>query len=88
MHQVFANLISNSLKFCERIPAINISLRIISGVEANAESELDHNRKYAELVSLIMESALITNTGKKHLKCFNGCILNQPIVELVSGSVL
>ncbi|PWU04380.1 MAG: hypothetical protein C5B52_01580 [Bacteroidetes bacterium] len=50
MHQLFANLISNSLKFCERQPEINISSRIIPGSEVKTEEEPDVKKNYAELV--------------------------------------
>jgi PAS domain S-box-containing protein len=50
MHQLFANLISNSLKFCERQPQINISSRIVAGNEIKTENQLNDKIKYAELI--------------------------------------
>ncbi len=50
MHQLFANLISNSLKFCHKQPEIKISSRIISGNEIKGENGFDAKTQYAELI--------------------------------------
>ena len=50
MHQLFANLINNSLKFCERQPEISISSRIVTGNEIKPQDEFDDKAKYAELI--------------------------------------
>jgi light-regulated signal transduction histidine kinase (bacteriophytochrome) len=49
MHQLFANLLSNSLKFNENKPEIKISARIISGSEIEDMTEADAKRRYAEI---------------------------------------
>ncbi|MCE3277869.1 MAG: evgS [Bacteroidetes bacterium] len=47
--QLFSNLLHNSLKFCERIPRIEISSKEISEEEAKKIKGLEENRKYINI---------------------------------------
>ena len=50
LHQLFANLISNSLKFSENKPAINITSTKLLPSEAVNYPQLEENREYVKLV--------------------------------------
>jgi PAS domain S-box-containing protein len=50
LHQLFANLISNSLKFSEINPAINITSKMLLPSEAGNYPQLEENREYVKLV--------------------------------------
>jgi PAS domain S-box-containing protein len=50
IHQLFSNLISNSLKFSEVKPQITITARTISREEVHAYPRLDKDKAYIELV--------------------------------------
>ncbi|HEX8357688.1 MAG TPA: ATP-binding protein, partial [Segetibacter sp.] len=50
LHQLFFNLISNSLKFSRRKPVITISANIVGNNTQNGEVNMQANNKYAELV--------------------------------------
>lgn len=49
LQQLFANLISNSLKFCEKTPHIHIRCEQVSGAEERKLEELDHRHRYIKL---------------------------------------
>jgi signal transduction histidine kinase len=49
MHQLFANLISNALKFSKDHPQINITAAHVNGKEVAAYPELDHMKNYSRL---------------------------------------
>ena len=49
LQQLFANLVSNSLKFCERTPHIRINWQAVSDTEVGEMTELDHRHKYVKL---------------------------------------
>lgn len=50
LQQLFANLISNSLKFCERTPHIQIGYEHVSDDEKDGLRDLDHRHKYIKLI--------------------------------------
>lgn len=50
LHQLFANLISNSLKFAETKPHITINSKILSPEEAHAYEQLKEGVTYVQLV--------------------------------------
>ena len=50
LHQLFANLISNALKFSEINPAINITSKILSASEMVNYPQLQEGREYVKLV--------------------------------------
>jgi PAS domain S-box-containing protein len=49
LHQLFANLISNSIKFCDRKPEIKIKCESTLPDEITSVDHLDTNRNYARL---------------------------------------
>ena len=49
MQQLFSNLISNSLKFSDKKPVIEITGKIVSGKEIDVEQEVNTTQKFAEL---------------------------------------
>jgi signal transduction histidine kinase/ActR/RegA family two-component response regulator len=49
MQQLFANLISNSLKFSEQQPVIRITSRIVEGTEVEAPDKPGSEQKFAEI---------------------------------------
>jgi PAS domain S-box-containing protein len=50
LHQLFANLISNSLKFAERKPVINITSTRLLPSEMDNYSQLEDDREYVKLI--------------------------------------
>ncbi len=50
LNQLFANLVSNSLKFCERPPVIAIAASLVRGAEITAFAEADRDKVYAEII--------------------------------------
>lgn len=50
IHQLFYNLISNSLKFTDKEPLITVQSSIIPGTEINTFFELDPELKYVEII--------------------------------------
>lgn len=50
LHQLFANLISNSLKFAEADPQINITAQIASPEEIQEHARLNDEKTYIELI--------------------------------------
>jgi PAS domain S-box-containing protein len=50
LRQVFANLISNALKFCEKAPEIVVTGRLLSGEELIGYPQATKNIEFAELV--------------------------------------
>jgi PAS domain S-box-containing protein len=50
LHQLFANLISNSLKFSEEKPVINITSTMLLPSETANYPQLEENREYVKLV--------------------------------------
>lgn len=50
LHQLFSNLISNSIKFCETIPQIDITYERVSDDEARRMKELDESHRYVKLI--------------------------------------
>jgi PAS domain S-box-containing protein len=49
MQQLFANLISNSLKFCEHQPVIRISSSIVDGAAVEANNKPSPEQKFVEI---------------------------------------
>ena len=49
LQQLFANLISNSLKFCERTPQIDITYESVPESEVQSLKPLNHRRQYVKL---------------------------------------
>jgi len=49
MQQLFSNLISNSLKFNDSTPVINISSSIVTGKEISTSHEVNKKQKFAEI---------------------------------------
>ncbi|MBV9962738.1 MAG: PAS domain S-box protein [Parafilimonas sp.] len=49
MQQLFSNLISNSLKFSEERPVINITSRIVTGKDVSVPGEINKKQKFAEI---------------------------------------
>ena len=47
--QLFANLISNAIKFCDKIPVIKISSRILDREEIKLNNRLDQSLGYTEI---------------------------------------
>ncbi|GAB2791205.1 hypothetical protein GCM10027275_40190 [Rhabdobacter roseus] len=50
LNQLFSNLLSNSLKFSDKKPAIEISARVLSGPEMDAQLGLRPGVDYAEII--------------------------------------
>lgn len=50
LQQLFANLISNSIKFCERRPVIEITSERVSDVHAREKHGLDDHTEYVQLI--------------------------------------
>jgi two-component system, chemotaxis family, CheB/CheR fusion protein len=50
LQQLFANLISNSIKFCEQIPVVEITSENVSDEEVHSMKELDDRSAYVKLV--------------------------------------
>jgi PAS domain S-box-containing protein len=49
LHQLFINLITNSIKFNENIPVINISSEIVNGTDIQAEGSVSKDREYLKI---------------------------------------
>lgn len=49
LQQLFANLIGNSLKFCDTEPHIHIGCELVSAEALQSVKELDHRRQYFQL---------------------------------------
>ena len=49
MHQIFSNLISNSIKFSMKAPVIRIQARMVAGKEMNVADELNPEQQYLRL---------------------------------------
>ena len=49
MQQLFSNLISNSLKFCNETPVIKISNRFVNGNEIDIAYDANAKQKFTEL---------------------------------------
>ena len=49
LHQLFSNLISNSIKFCEKTPQIDISFERVPDDEVRRMKELDDHTRYVKL---------------------------------------
>jgi light-regulated signal transduction histidine kinase (bacteriophytochrome) len=49
IHQLFLNLISNSLKFTELPPQLNIKAGMVTGAQANSNDQLKKEASYLEL---------------------------------------
>lgn len=50
MHQLFSNLISNSLKFSNSQPEIKITSKIVTADKVNAEREIDSAQQFYEII--------------------------------------
>jgi hypothetical protein len=50
LHQLFGNLISNSLKFSENTPHITITSKILTPEEVHDHARLNEDKKYVQLV--------------------------------------
>lgn len=50
LQQLFSNLISNAIKFCERKPVVEIGYENVSGYEAQRIKELDENIPYVKVI--------------------------------------
>jgi PAS domain S-box-containing protein len=50
IHQLFGNLISNSLKFSENTPQISITSKILTPEEVHEHARLNEEKKYVQLV--------------------------------------
>ena len=50
LQQLFSNLISNSIKFCERTPEIDISFERVPEDEVRRMKELDDHTRYVKLI--------------------------------------